>query len=114
MISIDHHSPTTSRHWATEQCMSAKLLRSTRPEYQLHHETQLGGAPPSRRARLAGHPVHDLRHSHATQLLAVGARPDVVSKRLGHSSVAFTLSTYAHVLEGDQRASVARLFAVTP
>jgi hypothetical protein len=46
--------------------------------------------------------------------LAVGARPDVVSKRLGHSSVAFTLSTYAHVLEGDQRASVARLFAVTP
>src|ERR1700678_2049580 len=28
-ISIDHHSPTTSRHWATEQCMSTKLLRST-------------------------------------------------------------------------------------
>src|SRR5260370_406553 len=27
-ISIDHHSPTTSRHWATEQCMSAKLFRS--------------------------------------------------------------------------------------
>ncbi len=28
-MSIDHHSPTTSRHWATEQCISAKLLRST-------------------------------------------------------------------------------------
>jgi integrase len=65
-------------------------------------------------ARKLGLPAirfHDLRHSHATQLMATGARPDVVSKRLGHSSVAFTLSTYAPVLEGDQRASVARLFA---
>jgi hypothetical protein len=24
-----HHSPTTSRHWATEQCMSSKLVRCT-------------------------------------------------------------------------------------
>src|SRR5206468_4976189 len=24
-----HHSPTTSRHWATEQFMSSKLLRCT-------------------------------------------------------------------------------------
>ncbi len=35
---------------------------------------------------------HDLRHSHATALLAAGVRADVVSERLGHSSVAFTLS----------------------
>src|ERR1700737_4644479 len=33
-ISIDHHSPTTSRHCATEQCMSAKLLRSTEPRIE--------------------------------------------------------------------------------
>src|SRR5215467_2970323 len=30
-ISIDHHSPTTSRHCAIEQCMAAKLLRSMFP-----------------------------------------------------------------------------------
>lgn len=53
--------------------------------------------------------LHDLRHSHATQLLAAGTRPDVVTERLGHSSVAFTLATYGHVYEGDQRAAMARL-----
>ena len=52
---------------------------------------------------------HDLRHSHATALLAAGVRADVVSARLGHSSVAFTLSTYAHRSEGDQRSALARL-----
>src|SRR5215475_6492715 len=30
-ISIDHHSPATSRHCAIEQCMAAKLLRSMLP-----------------------------------------------------------------------------------
>src|SRR5262249_6386053 len=32
-ISNDHHSPTASRHWATEQCISEKLLRSTSEFY---------------------------------------------------------------------------------
>ncbi|HEY5173164.1 MAG TPA: site-specific integrase [Acidimicrobiia bacterium] len=52
---------------------------------------------------------HDLRHGHATALLAAGVRPDVVSERLGHASVGFTLSTYAHRSEGDQRAALTRL-----
>jgi integrase len=39
---------------------------------------------------------HDLRHSHATQLLTANVRPDVVTERLGHRSVAFTLQQYAH------------------
>jgi integrase len=36
-----------------------------------------------------------LRHAHATQLLAEGSHPKAVSERLGHSSVAFTMDTYA-------------------
>jgi len=41
---------------------------------------------------------HDLRHAHATQLLAAGVHPKAVSERLGHSSVAFTMDTYsAHI-----------------
>lgn len=52
---------------------------------------------------------HDLRHSHATQLLAAGARAEVVSQRLGHSSVAFTLQTYGHVRPGDQASAIALL-----
>lgn len=46
---------------------------------------------------------HDLRHSHATILLQSGVPAHVVSKRLGHSTVAFTLDRYAHVLPGQQR-----------
>jgi integrase len=46
--------------------------------------------------------LHDLRHTHATLLLAAGVNPKVVSERLGHSSVAFTLDTYAHVMPGMQ------------
>jgi integrase len=43
---------------------------------------------------------HDLRHSHATQLLRAGVHFKIVSERLGHSSVAITLDRYSHVLPG--------------
>jgi integrase len=46
---------------------------------------------------------HDLRHSHATQLLKQGIHPKIVSERLGHSSIAITLDLYSHVLPGMQR-----------
>ena len=37
--------------------------------------------------------LHDLRHTHAGHLLADGVNVKVVSERLGHASVAFTLDT---------------------
>ena len=43
---------------------------------------------------------HDLRHTHATLMLESGANVRAVSERLGHTSVAFTLQTYGHVLPG--------------
>jgi integrase len=47
---------------------------------------------------------HDLRHAHATQLLAAGVHPKAVSERLGHSSVAFTMDTYsAHIPSMGER-----------
>lgn len=46
--------------------------------------------------------LQDVRHTHASLLLAAGINPKVVSERLGHSSVAFTLDTYAHVMPGMQ------------
>ncbi len=45
---------------------------------------------------------HDLRHCHATLLLQQGANPKVVQERLGHSTPAFTLAIYGHVLPGMQ------------
>jgi integrase len=47
-------------------------------------------------------PLKDLRHTHASLLLQAGVHPKIVSERLGHHSVAFTLDTYAHVLPGMQ------------
>jgi integrase len=45
---------------------------------------------------------HDLRHSHATHMLAAGIHPKVASERLGHSKVGITLDLYSHVLPGIQ------------
>lgn len=46
--------------------------------------------------------LHDLRHTHATLLLKAGIPVKVVSERLGHASVAFTMQVYQHVLPGMQ------------
>lgn len=40
---------------------------------------------------------HGTRHTHATMLLKAGTNIKVISKRLGHSNVAFTMDTYVHV-----------------
>src|SRR6266702_4557381 len=40
---------------------------------------------------------HDLRHSHATQLLGDGIHPKIAQERLGHASITTTLDLYSHV-----------------
>jgi len=37
---------------------------------------------------------HDVRHTYATMSLRAGVNPKIVSTRLGHATVAFTLDTY--------------------
>ena len=54
--------------------------------------------------------LHDLRHTHATLLLAKGVPVMVVSERLGLASATITLQMYAHVMPGNQR-QAADLFA---
>jgi integrase len=66
-----------------------------------HGMVQRGGLPPIR--------FHDLRHTAATTLLVQGVNPKVVSEMLGHASVAFTLQTYCHAVEGMQRDAVRAL-----
>ncbi|PLS75753.1 MAG: hypothetical protein CYG61_05460 [Actinobacteria bacterium] len=53
--------------------------------------------------------LHDLRHTHATSFKA-GVPVKVVSERLGHSSPAFTMTVYQHVIPGMQ-AEAAAVFA---
>jgi integrase len=45
---------------------------------------------------------HDLRHAHATHLLAAGVHPKIASERLGHSKIGITLDLYSHVLPNMQ------------
>lgn len=63
-------------------------------------------------ARRAGVPVirlHELRHTHGTLLIKAGVPVKVVSERLGHAHVSFTIATYQHVLPGMQ-ADAARVY----
>jgi integrase len=55
--------------------------------------------------------LHDLRHSHATQLLAAGVHPKIAQERLGHASITTTLDLYSHVTSTMQGDAAARLDA---
>jgi hypothetical protein len=47
-------------------------------------------------------------------MLLCGARPKVISEALGHSSVAFTMDVYSHIIEGMQSDAMALLDEVLP
>jgi integrase len=53
--------------------------------------------------------LYDLRHTHASLLLAAGTQVHVVARRLGHASPVMTLNVYAHVLNGQHEDAVTRL-----
>jgi integrase len=53
------------------------------------------GLPPMR--------FHDLRHSTATILLAMGVHPKVVQEILGHTRISVTMDIYSHLLPSMQR-----------
>jgi integrase len=54
---------------------------------------------------------HDLRHTHASQLLKAGVPVKVGSERLGHATASITLDVYSHVLPGMQAEAVAKIDA---
>ena len=58
--------------------------------------------------------LHDLRHGQASLMLAAGVPMAVVSKRLGHSTIALTSDTYSHMLEGVGRDAAERAAALVP
>lgn len=65
-------------------------------------------------ARQNGFPrirYHDLRHSHATELLRAGVHPKVAQERLGHSTISTTFDLYSHVTDTMQSDAADRLDA---
>ena len=55
---------------------------------------------------------HDLHHTHASLLFQAGENPKVVSQRLGHANVAFTLDTYAHLMPGMETGAASKIEAL--
>lgn len=53
--------------------------------------------------------VHTLRHTYATAALEAGVPIHVVSRNLGHSSIAITVDTYGHVTDDASRDAAARV-----
>lgn len=66
--------------------------------------------PAVRAAQLAENPrIHDLRHTHASWLLAEGMPLFAVSKRLGHSDIQTTANIYGHL---DRSTDIAAAVAI--
>ena len=65
--------------------------------------------------RAAGLPrirLHDLRHTYATLALRAGVPAKIVSERLGHATVAFTLDQYTHAVPGMQAEAARQVAAL--
>jgi integrase len=90
----------------TEDCFVVAQYdgRPMQPRSLTHAWVRLLGRTGLPRLRL-----HDLRHAHATHMLASGVHPKIAQERLGHSTVAITLDLYSHVLPGMQEDAVARV-----
>ena len=53
--------------------------------------------------------IHDLRHSAVAILIAQGVDARSISELLGHSSVAFTLQVYGHLMEETKRETASKM-----
>ena len=53
--------------------------------------------------------VRDLRHTHASQLIAAGVPLTVIQRRLGHESIKTTSDTYGHLAADADVAAAAVL-----
>ena len=67
-----------------------------------------------KRAGLQGVRFHDLRHTFTSLTLLGRVPPKDTPEALRHASVAFTLDTYSHIIEGMQSKAMALLDQVLP
>ena len=104
VVDLDPVTVGVLRTWKAQQA-AAQLATGSRNDrvFQVHPEVL--SAVFDRLVRQAGLPrirFHDLRHTHVSLLAAAGVPPHVISARVGHATVGFTLTHYSHVLPGHQ------------
>ena len=56
--------------------------------------------------------IHDLRHSHASMLVALGFPPIVIRDRLGHADIKTTMNVYSHLYPSAGDNVAARLSTI--
>ena len=98
---LDEHPPTDGMVWTTER--GGLLRRGTFGRiWRRAVEDTVG--PPCR--------LHDLRHTHASWLIAAGEHPKTIQTRLGHSSIQVTIDRYGHLMDGLDERTADRLDAI--
>jgi integrase len=78
-------------------------------------EPSFAGILPSRVCRSRKLPLvrfHDLRHTHASQLIAAGINILTISRRLGHAKPSVTLDVYGHLIQGQDALAAAAIAKV--
>ena len=112
----EYRAERESLYWQLGQLLALDSLVFGSPEGKpldpsiLSHEF----ARVAKLASLQGVRFHDLRHTFASLMLLRGAKPKVISEALGHASVAFTMDTYSHIIEGMQSDAMELLDEVLP
>jgi integrase len=114
VVTVDAMTVRMLSTWRAEQAERA-LANGITPVWVLSDDAGLSPWRPDRlthvhgraaeAAGVTGHRLHDLRHFHATQLLAAGVAPWIVAHRLGHANVNTTLRLYAHWIPGTDQAA---------
>lgn len=83
-----------------------QMINKSSPNKVLDRLVQNHNASVPKDKQLPHLSVHDLRHTHATLLVAGGTDVKTISARLGHKNISTTLNVYAHALkEKDAQAS---------
>lgn len=89
---------TMGRHWIDRDLVfpdaAGDFVRPETLSQQFDRLVATAGVPRIR--------FHDLRHTHATLLAEDGKNPKLISERLGHATVAFTLDRYVKVSTDTQ------------
>lgn len=122
-VALDAETVTALRSWRTAQ-LEERLawgeawqetgMLFTREDGSLIHPDAFS-AWWSRQLRQSGLPkirFHDLRHTHASLALQAGVPAKVVSERLGHATVAFTLDVYSHTIPSPHQDAAEKITAL--
>ncbi len=101
------HRLAVGELWADEDLVFAnefgRPLGEDKVTENFHRALERAGLPRVR--------FHDLRHTAATNMMALGVHAKVVQETLGHGNVGITLDIYSHVTPDMQEDAVERLNA---